>query len=69
MAYNIYERDYTLGLTADEEAEYEAITGHKFNGEHRSGLGTVNNPSKYPKAVRLCRTLFPNNFLDFLFMR
>lgn len=62
----LYSRDYTLGLTEEEEIEYRNVTGRNFTEKKISGFGTVNNPSKYPKAARMCRTLFPNNFLDFI---
>lgn len=62
----LYERDYNSGLTPDEEKEYKEITGREFSVKPKSGFGTVNNPAKYPKAARMCKTLFPNYFLDFV---
>lgn len=65
----LYSRDYNLGLTEEEKEQYKKVTGREFWGRKRSGLGHVNNPAKYPKAARLCNTLFPNNFLDFIELR
>ncbi len=65
----LYSRDYTLGLTEEENIEYKNVTGRDYHEKRTHGFGTVNNPSKYPKAARMCRTLFPNNFLDFIEIR
>lgn len=29
-----------------------------------NGFGSVNNFLTYPKAARMCKSLFPNNYLD-----
>lgn len=60
----LYERDYHLGLTETEEQQYEEITGRKFWEKRVSGFGRVNNFMAYPKAARMCKSLFPNNYLD-----
>lgn len=60
----LYERDYYLGLTETEEQQYEEITGRKFWEKRVSGFGRVNNFMAYPKAARMCKSLFPNNYLD-----
>ena len=65
----LYSRDYNLGLTDQEKEQFKMVTGREFREKRISGLDSVNNPSKYPKAVRLCKTLFPNNFLDFIDLR
>ncbi len=62
----LYERDYNLGLTEDELIQYRNITGRDFGADRSSGFGRVNTPSKYPKAARMFKTLFPNNYLDFI---
>lgn len=59
----LYERDYHLGLTETEEQQYEEITGRKFWEKRVSGFGRVNNFMAYPKAARMCKSLFPNNYL------
>lgn len=61
----LYERDYLLGLTEAEKQEYEEATGRKFGEKRVSGFGRVNNFLAYPKAARMCKSLFPNNYLDF----
>ena len=60
----LYERNYHLGLTETEEQQYEEITGRKFGEKRVSGFGRVNNFMAYPKAARMCKSLFPNNYLD-----
>lgn len=60
----LYERDYLLGLTEAEKQDYEEATGRKFGEKRVSGLGRVNNFLAYPKAARMCKSLFPNNYLD-----
>lgn len=60
----LYERDYLLGLTEAEKQEYEEATGRKFGEKRVSGFGRVNNFLAYPKAARMCKSLFPNNYLD-----
>lgn len=60
----LYERDYFLGLTENEKQEYEKTTGRKFAEKEVSGSGRINNFLAYPKAVRMCKSLFPNNYLD-----
>lgn len=60
----LYERDYLLGLTEAEKQECEEITGRKFGEKRVKRLGTINNFFAYPKAVRMCKSLFPNNYLD-----
>lgn len=60
----LYKRDYHLGLTETEEQQYEEITGRKFWEKRVSGFGRVNNFMAYPKAARMCKSLFPNNYLD-----
>ena len=59
-----YDRDYLLGLTEAEKQEYEEVTGRKFGEKRVSGFGRVNNFLAYPKATRMCKSLFPNNYLD-----
>ena len=54
----LYERDYHLGLTETEEQQYEEITGRKFWEKRVSGFGRVNNFMAYPKAARMCKSLF-----------
>lgn len=65
----LYERDYHLGLTDTEEQQYEEITGRKFWEKRVSGFGRVNNFIVYPKAARMCKSLFPNNYLDIAELR
>ena len=65
----LYSRDYNLGLTEQEKEQYKIIAGREYREKKTSGFGNVNNPAKYPKAARLCQTLFPNNFLDFIDLR
>lgn len=60
----LYNRDYTLGLTKEENEEFKNVTGRNFQEKRTRGFGTVNNPSKYHKAARMCQKLFPNNYLD-----
>lgn len=60
----LYERDYLLGLTEIENQQYQDVTGRKFGEKRRSGFGSVNNLLAYPKAARMCLSLFPNNYLD-----
>lgn len=60
----LYERDYLLGLTEDENQQYEEITGHGFHSKRVGGFGKRNNFLAYPKAARMCKSLFPNNYLD-----
>lgn len=60
----LYERDYLLGLTEAEKQQYEEVTGRKFGEKRVSGFGRVNNFLAYPKAARMCKSLFPNNYLD-----
>ena len=60
----LYDRDYRIGLTEAEEQQYEKITGRKFLEKRVSGFGMVNNFMAYPKAARMCKSLFPNNYLD-----
>lgn len=60
----LYERDYLLGLTEDEKQQYEEITGYRFDGKRVGGFGKANKFLEYPKAVRMCKSLFPNNYLD-----
>lgn len=60
----LYERDYFLGLTEAEKQQYEEVTGRKFGEKRVSGFGRVNNFLAYPKAARMCKSLFPNNYLD-----
>lgn len=65
MGWNmLYERDYLLGLTEEEKHQYEKVTGRKFGEKRVSGFGRVNNFLTYPKAARMCKSLFPNNYLD-----
>lgn len=54
----LYERDYLLGLTEAEKQEYEEATGRKFGEKRVSGFGRVNNFLAYPKAARMCKSLF-----------
>ena len=54
----LYERDYLLGLTEAEKQEYEEATGRKFGGKRVSGSGRVNSFLAYPKAARMCKSLF-----------
>lgn len=54
----LYKRDYLLGLTEAEKREYEEVTGRKFGEKRVSGFGTVNNSFAYPKAARMCKSLF-----------
>lgn len=65
----LYSRDYNLGLTEQEKEQYKVVAGREFGEKRTSGFGRANNPAKYPKAARLCQTLFPNNFLDFIDLR
>lgn len=60
----LYKRNYLLGLTEEEKKEYREVTGREFGTKRAGGLGTVNNFMAFPKAARMCRTLFPNNYLD-----
>lgn len=60
----LYERDYLLGLTEEEMQQYKEITGRQFGEKRVSGFGRVNNFLAYPKAARMCKSLFPNNYLD-----
>lgn len=60
----LYERDYLLGLTDEEKKLYKEVTGKQFGEKRLSGFGTVNNFLAYPKAARMCKSLFPNNYLD-----
>lgn len=60
----LYDRDYLLGLTEEEREKYKEVTGIEFSTKRVSGFGTVNNKFLYPKAVRMCKSLFPNNYLD-----
>lgn len=60
----LYERDYLLGLTEVEKKQYEEVTGRKFGEKRVTGFGSVNNFMAYPKAARMCKSLFPNNYLD-----
>ena len=60
----LYKRDYQLGLTENEEQQYKEVTGRNFDEKRISGLGKVNNFLSYPKAARMCKSLFPNNYLD-----
>lgn len=60
----LYERNYLLGLTEDERQQYEKVTGRKFGEKRISGFGRTNNFMAYPKAARMCKSLFPNNYLD-----
>ena len=60
----LYKRDYLLGLIEAEKQEYEEVTGRKFGEKRVSGFGRVNNFLAYPKATRMCKPLFPNNYLD-----
>lgn len=62
----LYDRDYLLGLTDEERKQYKEVTGREFGTKKISGFGSVNNPSSYPKAARMCKSLFPNNYLDFV---
>ena len=62
----LYDRDYLLGLTEEEREKYKEVTGIEFSTKRVSGFGTVNNKFLYPKAVRMCKSLFPNNYLDIL---
>ena len=61
----LYERDYLFGLTEEEKQEYEEATGRKFGEKRVSGFGRVNNFLAYPKAARMCKSLFPNNLRKF----
>lgn len=65
----LYKRDYNKGLTIEEKQQYKDITGREFGEEQKNGFGFANSPEKYPKAVRMYKTLFPNNFLDFIELR
>lgn len=58
------ERDYLLGLTEAEKQQYKEVTGRTFREKRASGSGNVNNFLEYPKAARMCKSLFPNNYLD-----
>lgn len=61
----LYERNYNLGLTEDEEIIYEKVTGHKFNCKYNhKGFRRVVVQSELPKAARMYDTIFPNNYLD-----
>lgn len=60
----LYERDYLLGLTETENQQYKEVTGRKFGEKRARGFGRVNNFLAYPKAARMCASLFPNNYLD-----
>lgn len=60
----LYERDYLLGLTEVEKQQYEEVTGRKFGEKRVNGFGRVNNFLAYPKVARICKSLFPNNYLD-----
>ncbi len=60
----LYEQDYLLGLTEEERQQYKEITGRQFGEKRISGYGTANNFLLYPKAARMCKSLFPNNYLD-----
>lgn len=65
----LYERDYLLGLTEVEKKQYEEVTGRKFGEKRVIGFGSVNNFMAYPKAARMCKSLFPNNYLDIAELR
>ena len=60
----LYKRNYHLGLTEEEKQQYEEVTGRKFGEKRVNGFGSVNNFLTYPKAARMCKSLFPNNYLD-----
>lgn len=59
----LYERDYFMGLTESEQAEYDKV----LLEETKQGLGNlkVNLYHKYPKAAKhYYHSVFPNHFLD-----
>lgn len=60
----LYKRNYHLGLTEEEKQQYEEVTGRKFGEKRVNGFGSMNNFLTYPKAARMCKSLFPNNYLD-----
>ena len=60
----LYKRDYLLGLTTEEKQQYKEVTGREFGEKRVRGFGRVNNFLTYPKAARMCKSLFPNNYLD-----
>lgn len=60
----LYKRDYLLGLTDEEKKEFKEVTGRDFSVKRIGGFGTANNFMAFPKAVRMCKMLFPNNYLD-----
>lgn len=61
----LYNRDY-FKLTKDEEVEKEVVT--KRNSKKLGKLEVYNSSMnfEYPKAVRHYKSLFPNNYMDFL---
>ena len=60
----LYKRDYLLGLTDEEKKEFKKVTGRDFSVKRIGGFGTANNFMSFPKAARMCKMLFPNNYLD-----
>lgn len=60
----LYKRDYLLGLTDEEKKEFKEVTGRDFSVKRIGGFGTANNFMEFPKAARMCKMLFPNNYLD-----
>lgn len=60
----LYKRDYLLGLTDEEKKEFKEVTGRDFSVKRIGGFGTANNFMSFPKAARMCKMLFPNNYLD-----
>lgn len=55
----LYKRNYHLGLTEEEKQQYEEVTGRKFGEKRVNGFGSENNFLTYPKASRMCKSLFP----------
>ena len=57
----LYDRDYLEGLTEEEEREYLRI---RETENSKAKYGRRNMFLSYPKAARMCNSLFPNNYLD-----
>ncbi|EKY24913.1 hypothetical protein HMPREF0369_00320 [Anaerostipes hadrus ATCC 29173 = JCM 17467] len=58
----LQERDYLEGLTEKEQEKYREILEEEKR--RAGGFGRVYMFREYPKAVRHCLSLFPNNYLD-----
>lgn len=56
----LQERDYLEGLTEKEQEKYREILEEEKR--RAGGFGRVYMFREYPKAVRHCLSLFPNNY-------